>query len=206
MADILSGLLGGSEAPDYQAPSLDPSEEQFLKDQIERNSGPANYDTIMKRRLAGASGTNLVNPAAKSDIDGKAMSEAIKQKSMKAYDSDMAKMKMQAELQSEIEKGSDLNRASRLVNQIVSANRAIDNRIRKAIENKQAARNQVLSNILGVGGMVAGAAIAGPIGAGVGGKVGSSMTGNTEMDPLSGGSDYFSEQKPRRSSRYSVLE
>lgn len=199
MADILDNLFGGGDAPDYDAPKLSPGNEKFIVDQVDAGISPDKAAEIMKRRLAGMEGTNLLNPAAANDLDGKAMSEAIKQKSMKAYDTEINKMKTQAEIEGVIQANQGFNRSSRLMNQLVGANRAIDNRIRKAIENKQAARNQVLANVLGVAGMVAGAAVAGPAGASVGSSVGRSAAGKTSTG-------YMNESKPKASQRYSVLD
>lgn len=203
MGDFITDLFGGGDAPDYEVPKMDPGTSEFIMDQAQSGAKPWQSIDIMKRRIAGLEGTNLLNPAAQNDLDGKAMSEAIKQKAQKSYDREINKMKAQAEIEAEVEAGRRLDRSSRLVNQVVSANRAINNRVRAAIEAKRAARNQALGNILGVAGMVAGAAIAGPVGASAGAAVGRSMA-TKSSEPES--SDYFSESKPRKSQRYSVLD
>lgn len=54
-------------------------------------------------------------------------------------------------------------------------------RDKQAEANKKAARNQVISGLLGVGGTIAGAAVGGGAGAAAGGQIGGSLAGPTQM-------------------------
>ena len=184
----------GKDMPAYNAPALDKTTQSIMAGQADR--AKMSEADIVAEKMAGADrGSGLIN---QDPIDAQnralgmstpgGMSEALQQRSQKYFSGEMAKNQGKAKASAA---GDRYNRnAQALKNSMTLEQQETAIRQRKAQHEKnvQAARNQALGDVLGIGGAVGGgvigAAVGGPKGAAMGAKVGgsaSAFAGDTEM-------------------------
>ena len=109
------------------------------------------------------------------------MSQAIANKYKAKAGADVERLKTQNNLDSHMKKADALNTAMATQRAKRNVEIGMYERQIKAQQAREAARGQMLANILGMAGMAAGAAVGGPAGAGVGANVGK-MAGGGDRD------------------------
>ena len=139
-------------------------EEEFKKEALEGTEAPRGLlDTqaqVANRQQAALGGP--VNPA---------ISEAIQKRSMKMFDNEAAKMKMNADLKAKVDKQKAVStglaaRISAAQADLGLQENALNNRLAE-----EQARSSVLGSILGAVGTVGGFLLGGPLGAAAGSAV-----------------------------------
>lgn len=121
------------------------------------------------------------------------MSQAIANKYKAKAGADIERLKLQSNLDSHMKKADALNTAMATQRAKKNVEIGIYERQVKAQQAREAARGQMLANILGMAGMAVGAMVGGPAGAGVGANMGKMAGGgDKDMTQYTAGNNKFS--------------
>lgn len=182
-------------------PFLDPFTKKLADQEHQR---AINYQDVADNRLdgvdqseqlraaqAGTAQRNLALDTANSDQ----VAQALAKRSQRSYDQDLKRLQNQVAASPQTDmRGFNLqSRALGRAAQDEALNMASYQRFHDVVAQREAARrqarNSVIGSIIGVGGMIAGAAIAGPAGAAIGGALGGAMAPSSGApSPVSFGS------------------
>lgn len=180
--DKIKGL--GDDGMEYPAPDVDPETKALINKQAEdaKRSTDERASQILSGVDTGERFGLLQQDVAQQNASlggNQAIDQAIQRRISKGFDRDTAQLKRDVNKYAFDKRIQDLDQAHSLnLNlQSIQANRVW--RAKKEAANREAARNQLLGDILGfagtVGGAVAGGIVGGPMGAMAGSAAGSQL-------------------------------
>lgn len=179
--DVLTDLMGGGKENDvnYNPVELD----QGAKDLI-----GGIHENAMKKS-AGDYAKGLMSGTQAAQIQAApgsgAMDQALQNKAQGMANQDYSNLSRTADLEGKRMQGQQMNRSHMNLVAMQKINSENQHRVQQAYMANEKARGAVLGQILGVGGMIAGAMIAGPAGA----AVGQNILAGTSSQSVAGGAD-----------------
>ena len=188
------GFLGGDEDELRHAnPDLDPETQRLIHRQTARAARPdsdfidEDMAGVDQRAALAATQAGQQGRERAYGGDQAALSDAIHRKASRAYSRDLGAFSGQVQRDAPLKAFAARDAATRQeanFERVRREQRAVNMR---AQANEEAARNQALSQILGLAGTVGGFLLAGPAGGAAGGMVASSMSGgNTQTQKMGG--------------------
>lgn len=157
MAGLLSSFLGGGDSPDYTGSAPTEAEIQGAQDEFDS----AKYDPEKTKAAIDGSMGDL-------DVSDGAMRGAIASRARRSFAPQANLLRSQADMMGVDSRVSEFQRDYDFERKMRRLVKAVQQRRLQAEQNKIAARNAVVANVLKAGGMAIGAYFGGPMGAAAG--------------------------------------
>lgn len=177
---VLQSLLGDMGMPDYQGSGPSNEEQRDLYAREDRR------ELGSENALKGAQeeGEKAFNVGGRADLDQNSISlNAIQNRAKQRFGQGMSLRRSMGAIEDIDELNQNRAEKMQFQSQVNKLIKHVQSRRAQAEANKVAARNQVLSSILGAAGAVGGFALGGGFGAAAGGMAGSKLAGNTQTTP-----------------------